>query len=255
MKPLEKALVIDIDIIIAGEHWHAFTAFVETVRQQDKTVRFVSQDTCFGRRALTRQLQDWGLSLKEDELFCASYVLGRELARRDNRATVFVLGTDGLKEDLQQQGCRVIEQPEEIGYLADYVVVGYDPAMSFDRLHRALQCLQHGAKWALPDNRVTLPPLGSPLRPTDVEPLPAPGPGAVAHMVRALADDTKPGIQLGVPRPHILLHALRSTEIEAEQWAYVGDVDGLEAAKNAGTATQMTADALFAPTSSPAGRS
>src|SRR5690606_18634869 len=137
-------------------------------------------------------------------------VIAREIARRENRATVYLIGTDGLRDDLHRHGLRVIENPEEIDYLADFVVVGDDPELTALKLTRALRSLRQGARLAVADETAVI----------DRGEEAWAGPGATVAAICAMTG-RDPDLVLGRPRDHITLSAQKSASLPPEEWATV----------------------------------
>jgi len=185
---------------------------IAAVKEAGLPVRFVSNHSSLDRRGAHRRLLEMGVPAEEDEVFIATRALARELARREPRATVYLLGAGGLRRELEEHGLRVIDEPEEIDYLADFVVAADDPALSMSKLTRALRCLQRGAKFAAANLDVTYP----------AEDGDMPGSGVVAAAIQAMAG-REPHIMIAKPKPDLLLMAAQSMGVPPERCLMVGD--------------------------------
>ena len=96
---------------------------------------------------------------------------------------MYLLGAGGLRRELEEHGLRVIDEPEEIDYLADFVVAADDPALSMSKLHRApCAACKGAAKFAAANLDVTYP----------VEDGDMPGSGVVAAAIQAMAGQGSP---------------------------------------------------------------
>lgn len=186
---------------------------VTLLKERGFAVRFVSNNSVLGGRGVRRLLADMGIPADHDELALATEVLARKLARRQSRATVFLIGTSGCKEDLEAQGLRVIDEPEEIDYLTDFVVVGGDPQLTYEKLTRALRCMQKGATLAAPNVDATYPVEDGLL---------VPGAGAVVAAVTAMTG-AEAKIMVGKPKPDLLLAAAESAGLTPRECVMVGD--------------------------------
>lgn len=175
-------------------------------------VRFVSNNSSLDRPGVQRQLLKFGIPAELEEVFVVTHVLAREIARRENRATVYLIGAAGMRRELENHGLRVIDEPEEIDYLTDFIVVGNDPELSMAKLTRALRCLQKGARYAAINLDITYP----------VEDGHVPGSGAVAAAVSAMAG-RGPDLMVAKPKPDLLLRAAESMGLAPEQCLMVGD--------------------------------
>lgn len=209
------AVFFDVDgVLCHGENPipHAVSA-VEQCRAQGLQIRIVSNNSLVDHPTLVRRLQSAGFPFEADEVYLASRLLARYLMEKTPRATIFLLGSDAVQRELEKQGLRVLDEPEEIAYLCDYVVTATDVNFSYNRLTKAWRCLQMGA------NLVSVEQ--DPIYPIDdEETLPAGGP--VAAAVAALQG--RPAAYLaGKPSPHLLLAAAESCGLAPHRCLFVGD--------------------------------
>ena len=98
-------------------------------------MRIVSNNSQLGFRGMHEKLLRLGLPVDAHELILATQVLARRLAETSPRATVYAARQRRFApRDLQDEGLRVIQTPEEIDYLCDYLVVGTDWEINYQRL-------------------------------------------------------------------------------------------------------------------------
>jgi len=185
---------------------------VAKLREAGLSVRFVSNNSSFDRQGIVDQLNRFGIDAQRDEVFVATHALAREIARREPRATVYLIGAPGLRRELEERGLRVIDEPEEIDYLTDFVVASDDPELSMAKLTRALRCLLKGAKFATPNLDIVYP----------VEDGLVPGAGVIAAAVSAMAG-REPDVMIAKPKPDLLLMAAQSMGVPPERCLMVGD--------------------------------
>ena len=185
---------------------------VRRMKEAGIKVRFVSNNSGRGVDGLYEHLIRFGVPAERDEVLAASEVLARAIARKERRATVYLIGSSAFRRELEAQGLRVIDEPEEIDYLADFVVAADDPALSMSKLTRALRCLQRGAKFAAANLDVTYP----------AEDGDMPGSGVVAAAIQAMAG-REPHIMIAKPKPDLLLMAAQSMGVPPERCLMVGD--------------------------------
>jgi len=222
-----KGVLIDLDGVI----WNGSRPIPgagEAVRRMKEAgikVRFVSNNSGRGVDGLYEHLIRFGVPAERDEVLAASEVLARAIARKERRATVYLIGSSAFRRELEAQGLRVIDEPEEIDYLADFVVVSADRELTWKKLTSALRCLQKGAVFAAPNVDPVYPSSDGMV----------PGTGAVVAAVSAMVK-REPDLMVGKPNPQMLLEAAKSMELSPEECLMVGDsVDSdLAAAKNAG---------------------
>ena len=209
-----KGILFDLD----GVLWRGDVLLPlarETVielRERGYSLAFVSNNSLHGYAGMKRKFERHGIPLAEGELCLATRVLAKAIADKLNRATVYLIGSQGFKEDLEAHGLRVLEEPEEIDYLTDYVVVGGDWDFNYKKLTRALRCVKQGAKIAAPNADLYFPHEEGLL----------PGNGAVLAAIAAMAK-RPPDLVVGKPQPHILTAAMERMDLPPDQCIMVGD--------------------------------
>src|SRR5690606_33735444 len=121
-------------------------------------------------------------------------------------AAVLVLGGRGLEEAVADRGCRLVARWQE----ADTVVVGLDPALSYDRLSAAVLAVGHGARFLASNHDPTYPtPEGF-----------RPGAGAIVAAVTH-ATGVEP---VFAGKPHPPMRRLLAARATGDVWI-VGDRD------------------------------
>ncbi len=185
---------------------------VTWLKEKGLQVRFVSNNSVLGSAKMQEQFSRLGIPAESDEIVLATEVLARALARRQSRATVYLIGSEGFRRDLEEQGLRVIDEPEEIDYLTDFVVAGGDPSFNYTKLTRALRCLQKGAILAAPNVDRTYPK----------EDGLVPGTGAIVAALTAMTLK-EPEVMIGKPKADLLLAAAQSAGLATSECVMVGD--------------------------------
>lgn len=210
-----KGILLDLD----GVLWRGskpIPGAAETVKQLKASgyaVRFVSNNSLLGSRGMHRHFERLGIDAQRSEIVLATEVLARALARKQARGTVYLLGSAGFREDLEAAGLRVIDEPEEIDYLTDFVVVGGDRELNYTKLTRALRCMLKGALLAAPNVDRTYPMEDGLL---------VPGTGAIVAAITAMVR-RGPEIMVGKPKPDLLLAAAQSAGLDPAECVMVGD--------------------------------
>lgn len=147
----------------------------------------------------------------------ASRVLGTAettslwLSRQSPHGKVLVVGTQGLIDELERHDLMVVDTLP-----ADYVVVGLDPKLTYDKLVRATHAIRAGAKFVGTNPDPTYP---------DEQGL-SPGCGAILAALET-ATETRP-IIVGKPEPIIFREALHRLGLPPAEVAIVGDRIGTD---------------------------
>ena len=129
----------------------------------------------------------------------------------DGDAAVLVLGGRGIEDAVVERGARIVGRWQD----ADTVVVGLDPALTYERLSSAVLAVANGARFLASNHDPTYPtPEG--LRP---------GAGAIVAAVR-----TATGVEPVVAgKPHAPMRALLAARARGDVWI-VGDRDDTDLA-------------------------
>lgn len=222
-----KGVLIDLDGVV----WNGSRPVpgagdaVRRIKEAGIQVRFVSNNSGLGADGLHARLVKLGIPAEREEVVAASEVLAKAIARKERRATVYLIGSAAFKKELEAQGLRVIDEPEEIDYLTDFLVVSADRELTWAKLTSALRCLQKGAVFAAPNVDPVYPSSDGMV----------PGSGAVVAAVSAMVK-RQPDLMVGKPNPQMLLEAAKSMQLTPEECIMVGDSldSDLAAAQNAG---------------------
>jgi HAD superfamily hydrolase (TIGR01450 family) len=83
-----------------------------------------------------------GFAAEPDQVVTSGQATGWYLEKKKPGATIFVVGTDSLKTELAAFNLKIAERSAET---ADYVVVGFDTELSYDKLRTACVLLCGGA--------------------------------------------------------------------------------------------------------------
>lgn len=161
---------------------------LERLREAGKTIRFLTNNSRSTKEELVDQLNRWGIEAEMDELITAGWATARHLAEKEADST-YVLGSDGLKEEISKKGVLVTDESE--AELADAVTVGLDFDVDYDRLTNGVRALDNGADLIAANEDTVLP----------TETGIAPGTGAIVSALRAVTD-SQPTV-IGKPRQEL----------------------------------------------------
>ncbi len=153
-----------------------------------------------------QKLHQLGLPIPASRVLGVAETTARWLAARSPGATVYVIGADGLRQELSRSGLRLVETEE-----ATWVVVGLDMELTYGKLKVATRAICRGAGFVGTNPDTTFP---------EADGL-SPGCGAILAALEA-ATNKRP-IIIGKPEPIIFREALARLSLPPEQVAIVGD--------------------------------
>lgn len=206
MNPTEfDTFLLDLDgVIYLGDK--ALPHAVESVNRlydMDKEIRFLTNDPRPQRHSVVTKLRELGIEADEQEITTSGWVTAHYLAKHDI-STASVVGSDGLRTELQDEGIDITEDNPEA------MVVGADEHTSYSDIRRAARHIDRGATFVGTNADGAFPtPEG-----------PSPGAGSIVRAVEA-ASDSKPTI-VGKPEPIMFEMALGDTSNESNA-VVVGD--------------------------------
>ena len=209
MKDFEGFL-IDLDgTIYRGDQ--LIEGAVEAVRglfQAGKRVVFVSNRGNISRDMCRIKLAGMGLDVPADSLLLTSTASGMYLKEHDPAANVWVLGEQGLKDELMAFGIRHAPRPEN----ADWLVITLHESVTYRELNQAFRAIRGGARiLATNEDRMVPTAEGDSLD--------------VAGMIGAVCHPAGrwPEVVIGKPSEWMAQAALRTLGLPPERCLVIGD--------------------------------
>ncbi len=204
-----EAYLFDVDgtLLKPGAAIPGAAETLALIKQRGKAVRAVTNNSGLSRHAVAERFRRYGLPLTDQEVFSALAATAQLIAHERPAARVHVYGSDGMRFELAQAGLVPTEDSNP-----EYVVAGYHPEISLERLTSAMRALLHGARFiAVNLDRRYLGRDG-----------PIPGAGAfVAALERA--SGRSPDVVVGKPSVTIVHEAVASVGCAPEACLFVGD--------------------------------
>lgn len=105
-------------------------------------VFILSNNSTRSREKFADNLASLGIDLSPNSIINSAFVLAKYLRERRGKKKAFVVGEEGLGEELEMMGHEVV-QPEE----AEVIAVGMDRNINYDKLDGALSSLLSGAEF------------------------------------------------------------------------------------------------------------
>jgi 4-nitrophenyl phosphatase len=203
-----KAILIDMDgVLYRGKT--ALPGSAELFRFLDaRGIKYqvVTNNSTLSQAMFAERLADMGMDILETQIMTSGVATAAYLAARVPVGTkVFVVGEEPLVQEMLKRGLVLA------GRDAEYVVVGWDKTINFEKLKTATLAIRAGATFI-----GTNPDKTYPLE-NDI----IPGAGSIIAAVAA-ATDREPLI-IGKPEPLIFQQALEELGVQAQEAASLGD--------------------------------
>ncbi|NOZ88360.1 MAG: HAD-IIA family hydrolase [Crenarchaeota archaeon] len=224
-----RLLLVDLDGVV----WRGSRILVENVewlrraRSLGAEVVFVTNNSTRSRRVYAERLTAvMGYPVEPRDVVTSGYAVARLVRERSGESRVIVLGEEGLVEELVLQGHLVLSIHDPIRCPVDYVVVGLDRGLSYQKLRAAHEAVKRcGARVAVSNEDNVIP----------LERGDAPGAGAVLAALLA-STGARPELVAGKPEPYMYRLVLRERGVEPREALVIGDRcdTDIEAARRAG---------------------
>lgn len=211
-----RGLIIDMD----GVLWHGETAqpglvdFFQTLRDLELPFILATNNASQTAQQYLSKLARMGVAVALPEILTSGMATACHLAKhfRPSQTKIFVIGSDGLRQPLQDYGFTLTGLlDEDPSQTADLVVCGLDRELSWRKLASAALNIRAGAAFYGSNADVTLPSERGPL----------PGNGATLAALEAATGVA--AITLGKPEPILYQQAFNLLGVPAANTIAVGD--------------------------------
>jgi arabinose operon protein AraL len=220
--------VIDLDGTVY-KGLQAIDGAMETIaylKSIGKKIVFLSNRGNISRKMCHDRLLRMGINVQEEEILLTSTVTAHYLRDHEAQAQVWVLGEQGLRDELELAGMKLSEKPE----LADWLVITLHETVTYKELNEAFRAVRHGARIIATNDDKTFP-----------------GDGGdcidVAGMIGAIESSTDQKVEIVIGKPSLRMAeaALKVLGLPAERCMIIGDslASDIQLGKNAGMMTTL----------------
>ena len=203
-------VVMDMDgVLYRGDHpLPGAVDTLNTLRARGVSVAFLTNNASRHREDLAARLSRLGFACATDDVWGSAYIAALYLSRHAPEARVFLVGTEGMRREMEEAGITVVPTHEG----ATHVVAGLDMTITYEKLSHAHYAVCNGAAFIATNLDATFP--GGPTTTT-------PGGGA---LVAALTTSTGvTPLVIGKPQPTGLSLIAAAWGVSAGDMAVVGD--------------------------------
>jgi 4-nitrophenyl phosphatase len=142
-------IISDVDGVIIREGepiWENIEA-LRFLQELGKKVIFVTNNSGFSRIILSRQLNYLGLSANPSQIITSGLAAAIYMRRKMKVNSVFVIGEEGLIEEMKNFNFKVISMGEVDINNPDAVILGLDRLSTYDKLSAGMRCVARGSKF------------------------------------------------------------------------------------------------------------
>ncbi|MHA1777760.1 MAG: HAD-IIA family hydrolase [Promethearchaeota archaeon] len=219
----KELFIFDLDGVIyrASSPIPEAIKFLSLLKQNDKKYVFLTNNSSKTREMFSHKLKAFNIEVDPSDIFTSAYLAADFLSTKFPGGSAFLIGELGMYEIMKKAGFCILneEDPEIIDMeilppdiRADFVLVGWDRHVTYNKFRCAMMLIQKGAKFYATNTDTSFPGPDSFW----------PGAGAlVAFLQTALQHPPKK--IFGKPDPSGINLILRKFEIQKERAVMIGD--------------------------------
>lgn len=150
-----RAFILDMDGVLytGSQPLPGAVEFLSFLRQKEVPFLLLTNNATRTPARIAERLQHMEMPVDARHILTSSMATARYLRQSNPNGTrVFVIGEDGLREPLSEQGLMLADTGN-----ADYVVVGMDRALNYEKLKRATLLIRSGAQFVATNPDTTFP--------------------------------------------------------------------------------------------------
>ncbi len=116
------------------------TKAVEALRKRRKKLFVLTNNSTDSVETVYSRLLRFGIPIRKEEVLTSGQLTADYLHRKHGRVSYFLVGEAGLEDEMKKFGHRRVR-----GEKADFVVVGLDRALTYEKLDHAARLVRNGA--------------------------------------------------------------------------------------------------------------
>ncbi|SUM73045.1 TIGR01457 family HAD-type hydrolase [Staphylococcus hominis] len=204
-----KGYLIDLDgtMYMGTAEIDGAAQFIDYLNKNDIPHLYVTNNSTKTPEEVTEKLKEMKIDAKPDEVVTSALATANYIAEESSQASVYMIGGNGLRTALTDADLTVKEDEN-----VDYVVIGLDEAVTYEKLAIATLAVRKGAKFISTNPDVSIPKERGFL----------PGNGAITSVV-SVSTGQQPQF-IGKPETIIMQIALDILKLDKSEVAMVGDL-------------------------------
>lgn len=220
-----QGYLIDLDgtMYMGTERIPEAADFIRKLNELNIPYLFVTNNSTRTPAQVAEKLRSFSIPAEEEQVFTTSMATANYIYEQKKDATVYLIGEEGLKAAMDEKGFAYG------GEHADYVVIGLDREISYEKLAVGCLAVRNGAAFISTNADIALP----------TERGFMPGNGSLTSVI-SVSTQTEPFF-IGKPEPIIMEQALKVLGTDKEHTIMVGDYydTDIKAGINAGIDTLL----------------
>ncbi|WP_102028529.1 TIGR01457 family HAD-type hydrolase [Salirhabdus sp. Marseille-P4669] len=220
-----QGYLIDLDgtMYLGSERIHYAKEFIEALKERGIPHLFVTNNSSKRPDQVAKKLREMDIPADEEQVFTASLATASYIKEQKEKAKVFAIGEVGIMDALADIDVEFVEED------ADYVVMGIDRDITYEKLAKGCLNIRSGATFISTNSDIAIPTEKGML----------PGNGSLTAVLQVSTG--KEPIFIGKPESIIMELALKKLGLTKEETLMVGDNynTDIKAGMNAGMDTLL----------------
>lgn len=204
-----KGYLIDLDgtMYKGSQVIEGAIEFIDYLNKEDKDYLFVTNNSSKTPEEVAEKLNEIGFHTSSEHVITTAMATAGYISEESPGATVYMVGGTGLRKSLNDAGL-IVKDDEHV----DYVVMGLDEEITYEKLTVACLAVRNGAKFISTNKDVSIPKERGFL----------PGNGSLTTVVSVSTGQTP--IFIGKPETIIMEQALEKIGHAKEECIMIGDL-------------------------------
>lgn len=204
-----KGYLIDLDgtMYKGADEIDGAKQFIDYLNQHDIPHLYVTNNSTKVPEDVVKKLAGFGIEATPEEVVTSALATAHYIKQENAQASIYVIGEGGLRQALLNQGLTLIDDTH-----VDYVVVGLDTKVDYDKFSQGTLGVRNGAKFISTNQDISIPNERGFL----------PGNGAITSVITT-STKVQPTF-IGKPQPIIMDMAMDVINLPKEEVAMVGDL-------------------------------
>lgn len=204
-----KGYLIDLDgtMYTGSQVIEGAIEFIDYLNKEDKDYLFVTNNSSKTPEEVAEKLNEIGFHTSSEHVITTAMATAGYISEESPGATVYMVGGTGLRKSLNDAGL-IVKDDEHV----DYVVMGLDEEITYEKLTVACLAVRNGAKFISTNKDVSIPKERGFL----------PGNGSLTSVVSVSTGQTP--IFIGKPETIIMEQALEKIGHAKEECIMIGDL-------------------------------
>jgi 4-nitrophenyl phosphatase len=179
--------------------------FVNGLHSKNLPYLFVTNNSSRTPFQVAQKLKNFGIEAEVEQVFTTSQASANYIYEQKPDASIFVIGEDGIQQAISEKGFKIASEH------ADYVVIGIDRCITYEKLAVACLAVRNGAVFISTNSDIAIP----------TERGLMPGNGSLTSVI-SVSTQTQP-VFIGKPESIIMEQALKVLGTKKEETLMIGD--------------------------------